>query len=145
MYRHILIAIENSEADRAVLNHVEPLARLTGAKLLLVHVADGWAARAFEELKLRESEEMRQDREYLARICEELVQRGFQARARLAMGDPATNDEGGDGGVRRPPRDVHTAIASWSRPDTWRRRSRQASVRSCPDGAGGQGARRRES
>jgi nucleotide-binding universal stress UspA family protein len=90
MYKHILIAIENSEADRAVLSHVEPLARLTGASLLLVHVADGWAARHFDELKLRESEEIRQDREYLARICAELVQRGFQARARLAMGDPAT-------------------------------------------------------
>ena len=76
MYKHILVAIENSEADRAVLSHVEPLARLTGAKLLLVHVADGWAARAFNELKLRESEEMRVDREYLARICEDLVQRG---------------------------------------------------------------------
>ncbi len=55
-----------------------------------MHVADGWAARHFDELKLRESEEIRQDREYLARICEELVRHGFQARARLAMGDPAT-------------------------------------------------------
>jgi nucleotide-binding universal stress UspA family protein len=90
MYKHILIAIENSEADRAVLAHVEPLARLTGARLLLVHVADGWAARAFNELDLRESEEIRGDREYLGRICDELVQRGFETRARLAMGDPAT-------------------------------------------------------
>jgi universal stress protein A len=90
MYKHILIAIENSESDRAVLDHIEPLARLTGAKLLLVHVADGWAARHFDELKLRESEEIRQDREYLARVCDELVRRGFEARARLAMGDPAT-------------------------------------------------------
>jgi nucleotide-binding universal stress UspA family protein len=90
MYKHILIAIENSEADRAVLAHVEPLARMTGARLLLVHVADGWAARAFNELDLRESEEIRGDREYLGRICDELVQRGFETRARLAMGDPAT-------------------------------------------------------
>ena len=90
MYKHILIAIENSEADRAVLDHVEPLARLTGARLLLVHVADGWAARAFDELQLRESEEMKDDREYLGRICEELLRRGFETRARLAMGDPAT-------------------------------------------------------
>jgi nucleotide-binding universal stress UspA family protein len=89
MYKHILIAIENSEADRAVLAHIEPLARLTGAKLLLVHVADGWAARAFNELELRESEEIREDREYLGRICDELVGRGFETRARLQMGDPA--------------------------------------------------------
>jgi nucleotide-binding universal stress UspA family protein len=90
MYNHILVAIENSDADRAVLAHVEELARMTGARLLLVHVADGWAARAYNELKLRESEEIRDDREYLARLCEEMLQRGFQTRARLAMGDPAT-------------------------------------------------------
>jgi nucleotide-binding universal stress UspA family protein len=90
MYNHILVAIENSEADRAVLAHVERLARLTGARLLLVHVADGWAARAYNDLKLRESEEMKQDAEYLRRLCEEMVQHGFEARARLATGDPAT-------------------------------------------------------
>jgi nucleotide-binding universal stress UspA family protein len=90
MYKHILIAIENSESDRAVLDHVEPLARLMAARLLLVHVADGWAARHFDELKLRESEEIQQDREYLARISADLSGRGFDVRARLAMGDPAT-------------------------------------------------------
>jgi nucleotide-binding universal stress UspA family protein len=90
MYSHILIAIEHSDADRAVLSHVEQLARLTGARLLLVHVADGWAARHFDELKLRESEEIQGDREYLGQLCEEMAQRGFETRARLAMGDPAT-------------------------------------------------------
>jgi nucleotide-binding universal stress UspA family protein len=90
MYSHILIAIEHSDADRAVLSHVEELARLTGARLLLVHVADGWAARHFDDLKLRESEEIQADREYLDRLCDEMVQRGFDTRARLAMGDPAT-------------------------------------------------------
>ena len=90
MYSHILIAIENSDADRAVLAHVEALARLTGARLLLVHVADGFAARHFDDLKLRESEEIREDREYLGRLCDGLMERGFDTRARLAMGDPAT-------------------------------------------------------
>ena len=89
MYKHILIAIENSEADRAVLEHIEPLARMTGARLLLVHVADGWAARHFDDLDLRESEEIREDRVYLGRMCEDLVTRGFETRARLAVGDPA--------------------------------------------------------
>ena len=48
------------------------LATLTGAELLLVHVADGWAARHFDQLKLRESEEMRADRAYLAQLAESL-------------------------------------------------------------------------
>ncbi len=90
MYSNILVAIEHSAADSAVLSHVEGLARLTGARLLLVHVADGFAARHFEELVLRESEEIRGDREYLEQLCNGMVQRGFQTRARLAMGDPAT-------------------------------------------------------
>ena len=59
MYRRILVAVENSAADKTILAHVTELARLTGAELLLVHVADGWAARNFDQLKLRESEEMK--------------------------------------------------------------------------------------
>jgi nucleotide-binding universal stress UspA family protein len=90
MYSHILIAIENSPADRTVIEHVQQLAKLTGGSLLLVHVADGWAARYFDDLKLRESEEIRDDRAYLDRVCQDLVSRGFTVRARLAMGDPAT-------------------------------------------------------
>ncbi len=90
MYRRILVAVENSEADKTILAHVAELARLTGASLLLVHVADGWAARNFDQLKLRESEEMKADRAYLERVREDLQGRGFTVETRLAMGDPAT-------------------------------------------------------
>jgi nucleotide-binding universal stress UspA family protein len=90
MYRSILVAVENSPADRTILTHVRELASLTGAELLLVHVADGWAARHFDQLKLRESEEMRADRAYLARIASELTQASFTVSTELAMGDPAT-------------------------------------------------------
>jgi nucleotide-binding universal stress UspA family protein len=90
MYTRILVAIENSDADQAVLAHVQSLARLTGAQLLLVHVADGFAARHYDELKLRESDEIRDDRAYLLRLCDDLARNGLTARAHLAMGDPAT-------------------------------------------------------
>jgi nucleotide-binding universal stress UspA family protein len=90
MYRRILVAIENSPADRTILMHVSKLAGLTGAHLLLVHVADGWAARNFDQLKLRESEEMRSDRAYLDQLRGELEGRGLKVETRLAMGDPAT-------------------------------------------------------
>ena len=90
MYKHILVAIENSNADRTVLEHVQKLATLTGASLLLVHVADGWAARHYDELALRESEEMKEDRAYLERIRQQLTDAGFTATAHLALGDPAT-------------------------------------------------------
>jgi len=90
MYSKILVAIENSAADHAVLEHIERLVRLTGAELLLVHVADGFAARHFNDLKLRESEEIRDDKAYLERLCGELSGKGMTCAARLAMGDPAT-------------------------------------------------------
>ena len=90
MYRRILIAVENSGADRTIVDHVSELARLTGAELLLVHVADGWAARNFDQLKLRESEEMRTDRAYLEMLRAELEGKGFTVDTCLAMGDPAT-------------------------------------------------------
>jgi nucleotide-binding universal stress UspA family protein len=90
MYRTILVAVENSPADRTILSHVRALATLTGAELLLVHVADGWAARHFDELKLRESEEMKADRAYLADLASELTAGSLRVATELAMGDPAT-------------------------------------------------------
>ena len=90
MYHRILVAIEHSKADAAILEHIEKLARLTGASLLLVHVADGFAARHFDELNLRESEEMKSDRAYLTARCEDLRRAGLTVDTVLAMGDPST-------------------------------------------------------
>jgi nucleotide-binding universal stress UspA family protein len=90
MYRRILVAIEHSDADHTILAHVEALARLTGAELMLVHVADGWAARHFNQLKLRESEEIQDDRAYLESLRDQLRHKGLTVDIRLLMGDPST-------------------------------------------------------
>ena len=90
MYKRILVAIEHSNADRTILDHVAKLADMTGATLFLVHVADGWAARNFDQLQLRESEEMKGDRAYLEQLRTELASKGLKVSTRLAMGDPAT-------------------------------------------------------
>lgn len=90
MYKIILVPVENRETDRTILQHIRPLARMTKAKLILVHVADGWAARNFDQLGLQESEEMKQDREYLQVVEKELAAEGFEVSSVLAMGDPAT-------------------------------------------------------
>ncbi len=90
MYKTILVPVENRETDETILQHIRPLARLTKAKLMLVHVADGWAARNFEQLHLRESEEMKADREYLAGLEKALQAEGFEVSSILAMGEPAT-------------------------------------------------------
>jgi nucleotide-binding universal stress UspA family protein len=90
MYTKILVAIEHSDADRAILSHVETLARLTGASLMLVHVADGFAARHFDDLKLKESEEIQADRAYLEQLARDLTAKGFVVDTRLMMGTPST-------------------------------------------------------
>lgn len=90
MYRRIMVAVENSMADNTIIEHVGELAKLTGAELVLVHVADGWAARHFEDLKLRESEEMKTDRAYLERLKRQLTDKGLTVETVLAMGEPAT-------------------------------------------------------
>lgn len=89
MYTKILIPLENSEADKAILEHIRPLAKLTGASLLLMHVADGWVARNFEQLKLAESEEMKADRAYLESVSKTLEAEGFEVGHVLAMGEPS--------------------------------------------------------
>jgi nucleotide-binding universal stress UspA family protein len=89
VYHHILIPLENSSADETILAHIKPLARITGAKLLLVHVADGWVARNFDQLQLAESDEMKQDRAYLETRTRELSAEGFTCTAVLALGEPS--------------------------------------------------------
>jgi nucleotide-binding universal stress UspA family protein len=90
MYRTILVALENSPTDGAILAHVRPLAKLMGSRLILCHVADGFVARNQNQLNLQDSEEMRGDREYLERRRAELERDGLPAATVLAAGDPAT-------------------------------------------------------
>ena len=89
MYRRILVPLEHTDTDRAILAHIRGLARVCGSSLVLIHVADGWAARNASRFELRESEEMRSDREYLEQLAEQLEMEGFEAEAVLAGGDPA--------------------------------------------------------
>jgi nucleotide-binding universal stress UspA family protein len=89
MYHHILIPLENSPADETILTHIRSLARMTGAKLLLVHVADGWVARNFDQLQLAESQEMKEDRAYLEKRVRDLTEEGFSCSAVLALGEPS--------------------------------------------------------
>jgi nucleotide-binding universal stress UspA family protein len=88
MYRKILVALENSQADQTLLPHVAELAKLHGSELLLVHVADGFVARNYDQLNLAESEEMKKDRAYLESSAETLRARGLTVDTFLALGDP---------------------------------------------------------
>jgi len=88
MYKRILVALENGPADESLLPHVTQLAALLGSELLLIHVADGWVARNYDQLKLAESEEMMADRQYLEERIASLRQQGLEARLLLVLGNP---------------------------------------------------------
>src|SRR5207237_3490855 len=89
MYHKILVALENSRADETLLPHIGELAKLHGSELLLVHVADGFVARNYDQLNLAESQEMKDDRAYLESSAETLRARGLNVDTFLALGDPA--------------------------------------------------------
>ncbi len=90
MYQRILVPLEHSDYDDAILSHVSELALLHRSSVVLIHVADGWAARNQQGLSLRESAEMRDDRGYIEARRDELEAAGISAEAVLAGGDPGT-------------------------------------------------------
>ncbi len=89
MFKRILLPVENSSYDAAIVEYVRDLAKWCGASVLVIHVADGLAARNVKELSLRESEEMRDDREYVERIAAELSAAGVVTDCILAGGEPS--------------------------------------------------------
>ncbi len=89
MYKRILVPLEASDYDDAILAHVHDLAKLCSASVVLIHVADGWAARNQHQLVLRESDEMKQDREYIESRADALEAAGITVECVLAGGDPA--------------------------------------------------------
>lgn len=89
MYHKILVALDNTATDAVMLSHIVEFAKLCRAELLLVHVADGFAARQYHELNLAESEEMANDRAYLERTAVTLREHGLTVKTHLALGEPA--------------------------------------------------------
>lgn len=90
MYKKILVALGNTSADNNLLPHISELARIHNSHLLLVHVAEGWVARYYDELNLKESDEMIKDRLYLEEIAQKLKDKGLSAQPYLALGEPST-------------------------------------------------------
>ena len=89
MYQKILVALENSRADETLLPHIGELAKLHDSELVLVHVADGFVARNYDQLKLAESQEMKDDRAYLESSAQKLRSQGLKVSTLLELGDPA--------------------------------------------------------
>lgn len=89
MYKKILVPLDNSPTDQAILKHIRYLSQLTAAEIVLVHVADGYAARFQKQLNLEDSEEIKSDQAYLQKIQASLTKEGYKARIVLARGEPS--------------------------------------------------------
>ena len=87
MYKTILVTLDGTPTDRAIIEHIKPLAKLTQGRVVLLHVADGWAARTFGPDAV--SPEITEDTAYLNRIRSEFQSAGIPVDAELAYGEPA--------------------------------------------------------
>ena len=87
MYETILVTLDGTPTDRAIIEHVKELAKLAGSRLVLLHVADGWAARTYGRDAV--SREITEDTAYLETVRTEFQSIGIPAESELAYGDPA--------------------------------------------------------
>jgi len=87
MYETILVTLDGTPTDRAIIEHVKQLAKLAHSRLVLLHVADGWAARTYGPDAV--SPEIAEDTAYLERVRAEFQSIGIPAQAELAYGEPA--------------------------------------------------------
>src|ERR1700716_989814 len=87
MYDTILVTLDGTPTDRAIIEHVKQLAKLAQSHLVLLHVADGWAARTYGPDAV--SPEIAEDTAYLGKVRAEFQSMGIPAQAELAYGEPA--------------------------------------------------------
>ncbi|HUA67410.1 MAG TPA: universal stress protein [Candidatus Saccharimonadales bacterium] len=86
MYNKILVTLDATPTDRAIIEHVKPLAKWAGSRVVLLHVADGWAARTYGPDAV--SPEITEDTAYLEKIRAEFHSMGVSAETELAYGNP---------------------------------------------------------
>lgn len=86
MYDTILVTLDSTPTDRAIIEHVKRLAKIANSRVVLLHVADGWAARTYGPDAV--SPEITEDTEYLGKIKAEFASAGIPAEMELAYGDP---------------------------------------------------------
>lgn len=87
MYEKILVTLDGTPSDRAIIEHIKDLAKLAGSRIVLLHVADGWAARTYGKDAI--SREIQEDTHYLEIVRQEFQAIGIPVETELAYGDPA--------------------------------------------------------
>jgi len=86
VYDTILLTLDGTLTDRAIIEHVKQLAKLAHSRVVLLHVADGWAARTYGPDAV--SPEIIEDTAYLERVRLEFEELDIPAESELAFGEP---------------------------------------------------------
>jgi nucleotide-binding universal stress UspA family protein len=86
MYSTILLTLEGTSTDRPIIEHVKKLAGLAHSRVVLLHVADGWAARTYGPDAV--SPEIAADTAYLQKVRVEFQSMNIPIETELAFGDP---------------------------------------------------------
>ncbi|HZL47146.1 MAG TPA: universal stress protein [Opitutaceae bacterium] len=87
MYKTILVTLDSTPTDQAIIEHVKRLAKIAGSRVVLLHVADGWAARTHGADAV--SPEITEDTAYLEKVRAEFEAAGIPAEAELGYGEPS--------------------------------------------------------
>ena len=87
MYEIVLVTLDGSATDRAIIDHVKQLAKLAHSRVVLLHVADGWAARTYGSDAV--SPEISEATAYLEKVRQEFQSAGIGTESELAFGNPA--------------------------------------------------------
>ena len=83
MYKTILVTLDGTPTDRAIIEHVKELAKFMHSRVALLHVADGWAARTYGRDAV--SPEITQDKAYLEKIRAEFQSAGHSDQRRTGL------------------------------------------------------------
>jgi nucleotide-binding universal stress UspA family protein len=86
MYQKILVTLDATATDRAIIEHVKKLAQFTRGRVVLFHVATGAVARWHGPNA--GGEEIEQAQKYLDQIKTEFEAAGVAAETQLAYGTP---------------------------------------------------------
>ncbi len=87
MYKTILIPVDNTPTDRAIIDHIKPLAKLMGSRVIILHIATGVPAQYHG--KEAAGQEVEEDNAYLKQLTDEFLAAGIPARSELGFGEPA--------------------------------------------------------
>jgi nucleotide-binding universal stress UspA family protein len=87
LYKTILVTLEGTATDRAIIDHIKLLAPTMQSRVVLLHVASGVPAQYHRTDAA--GKEVEESKVFLGRVRDELTAASIPTEAQLAYGEPA--------------------------------------------------------